>query len=118
MGRRGYPPEFRRKVLDLVEAGRSVAEVADDLGISDQDPPVQEQSFYRPLERLKLPEGTRFVAGLLHEDLSVAQLHPLLDLVESHLGSQVDVAAACGLARRGHDAALRVMRQGATLCNR
>jgi hypothetical protein len=21
MGRRGYPPEFRRKVLDLVEAG-------------------------------------------------------------------------------------------------
>ena len=29
MGRRGYPPEFRRRVLDLVEAGRKVAEVAD-----------------------------------------------------------------------------------------
>jgi hypothetical protein len=26
MGRRGYPPEFRRRVLDLVEAGRPVAE--------------------------------------------------------------------------------------------
>jgi putative transposase len=26
MGRRGYPPEFRRKVLDLVEAGRPIAE--------------------------------------------------------------------------------------------
>ncbi len=36
MGRRGYPPEFRRKVLDLVESGRKVAEVARDLGISDQ----------------------------------------------------------------------------------
>jgi transposase-like protein len=36
MGRRGYPPEFRRRVLDLIEAGRKVAEVADDLGISDQ----------------------------------------------------------------------------------
>jgi transposase-like protein len=36
MGRRGYPPEFRRKVLDLVEAGRSVADVARDLEISDQ----------------------------------------------------------------------------------
>lgn len=36
MGRRGYPPEFRRKVLDLVEAGRAVADVARDLGISDQ----------------------------------------------------------------------------------
>ena len=29
-------PEFRRKVLDLVEAGRPVAEVAHDLGVSDQ----------------------------------------------------------------------------------
>jgi transposase-like protein len=28
VGRRGYPPEFRRKVLDLVESGRSVADVA------------------------------------------------------------------------------------------
>ncbi len=36
MGRRGYPPEFRRKVLDLVEASRPIAEVAQALGISDQ----------------------------------------------------------------------------------
>ena len=34
MGRRGYPPEFRRKVLDLLESGRTVAEVARDLDIS------------------------------------------------------------------------------------
>ena len=33
---KGYPPEFRRRVIDLVEAGRRVAEVAADLGISDQ----------------------------------------------------------------------------------
>jgi transposase-like protein len=36
MGKRGYPPEFRRRVLDLVEAGRRVAEVAADLRISEQ----------------------------------------------------------------------------------
>jgi transposase len=36
VGQRGYPPEFRRKVLDLVEAGRPIAEVAKALGISDQ----------------------------------------------------------------------------------
>jgi transposase len=36
MGRRGYPPAFRRKVLDLVEAGRPIAEVAKALGISAQ----------------------------------------------------------------------------------
>jgi transposase-like protein len=28
VGRRGYPPEFRRKVLDLLAAGRTVADVA------------------------------------------------------------------------------------------
>jgi transposase len=36
VGRRGYPPEFRRRVLDLVEAGRPVVDVARDLGISAQ----------------------------------------------------------------------------------
>jgi transposase-like protein len=33
---RSYPPEFRRKVLDLVASGRKIAEVAQLLGISDQ----------------------------------------------------------------------------------
>ncbi len=36
MGRCGYPPEFRRKVLDLVAAGRPIVDVARDLGISAQ----------------------------------------------------------------------------------
>lgn len=31
---RSYPPEFRRRVLDLLAAGRSVTAVAEDLGIS------------------------------------------------------------------------------------
>jgi len=33
---RRYPAEFRRKVLDLLRAGWSVAQVAADLGVSDQ----------------------------------------------------------------------------------
>ncbi len=36
MGRRGYPAEFRQRVLDLVAAGRRLEDVARDLGISDQ----------------------------------------------------------------------------------
>ena len=36
MGRRGYPPEFRRRVLDLVESGRPVVDVGRDLEISAQ----------------------------------------------------------------------------------
>ncbi len=31
-----YPPEFRRKVLDLLKSGRSVAQIANDLQISEQ----------------------------------------------------------------------------------
>ena len=36
MARRGYPPEFRRRVVDLVEAGRKVSEVASKLEVSEQ----------------------------------------------------------------------------------
>ena len=36
MGRRGYPPGFRRHVLDLLAAGRRVTDLARDLGISSQ----------------------------------------------------------------------------------
>jgi transposase-like protein len=36
MARRGYPPEFRRRLVDLVEGGRKQAEVAAELGISEQ----------------------------------------------------------------------------------
>jgi transposase len=36
VGRRGHPPGLRRKVLNLVAAGRKVSEVAVDLEISDQ----------------------------------------------------------------------------------
>ena len=33
---RRYPVEFRRKVVDLIEAGRPVVEIAEQLGVSDQ----------------------------------------------------------------------------------
>ena len=35
-GRRGYPAELRRRVVDLFETGRKVADVARDLGVSEQ----------------------------------------------------------------------------------
>jgi transposase-like protein len=36
MARRGYPAEFRRRVVDLVEGGRKVSEVATEFGVSEQ----------------------------------------------------------------------------------
>lgn len=35
-GRRGYPAELRRRVIDLRATGRKVADVARDLGVSEQ----------------------------------------------------------------------------------
>ena len=35
-GRRGYPAEFRQRVVDLLAAGRKVADLARDLGVSEQ----------------------------------------------------------------------------------
>src|ERR687886_728091 len=35
-GRRGYPAEFRQRVVDLLATGRKVADIARDLGVSEQ----------------------------------------------------------------------------------
>lgn len=55
MGRRGYPPEFRRRVLDLIDAGRRVADIAHDLDVS-------EQTIYTWRRQHRIDQGTE--AGL------------------------------------------------------
>ena len=67
MGRRGYPAEFRRRVLDLLTAGRRVADLARDLGISGQ-------TIYTWRRQEQIDRG--FVAGLRseeREELAAAQ---------------------------------------------
>ncbi len=39
MARRGYPPEFRRRVVDVVEGGWKVSEVAAELEVSAASAP-------------------------------------------------------------------------------
>jgi len=36
MARRGYLPEFRRRVIDLIESGRKVSEIAAEFEVSEQ----------------------------------------------------------------------------------
>ncbi len=36
MGKRAYPAELRRRVLDLLSAGRKVVDLSRDLGVSEQ----------------------------------------------------------------------------------
>lgn len=50
MARRGYPPEFRRRVVALVEGGRKVAEVAAEFEVS-------EQTIYTWRRQARIDEG-------------------------------------------------------------
>jgi len=51
MGRSGYPSEFRRRTLALLEAGRQVKDLAADLGIS-------EQTIYTWRKQARIDTGT------------------------------------------------------------
>jgi transposase-like protein len=53
MGRRGYPPEFRRRAVALVESGRKVADVARDLGVTEQSIYTWRRQGQSPAERWK-----------------------------------------------------------------
>lgn len=60
MGRRGYPAEFRQRVFDLVAAGRRVADVAGDLGVSEQMRRLQLRAgLTRGSARLSQGDGIR-----------------------------------------------------------
>lgn len=69
------------------------------------DPIPLHQDFYRPLHHLKLPAGTRLVAGLVQETSSAADLRTALSLTEEAYGGPTDVAATCGLGRRAPEMA-------------
>jgi hypothetical protein len=95
IGRR-WPAKRR---LEYVHAPMAAAEI----------PPTLEPNWYAPLSRLQLPPNTRFVAGCVHEDLSLQDQRAVLSIVEQRLGHRVDVATACGLGRRKREAALAAM---------
>jgi len=63
------------------------------------DPPATEEAFYEPLRALDL-DGTRFVAGFVHEGQDSDTQRSIRDTIERIVGHPVDVAAACGLGRR------------------
>lgn len=64
------------------------------------DPPRQDAAFYAPFKRVKLPPSTLFVAGLIHEKLSLEENRRLLKVLEDIRGEKVGVACSCGMGRR------------------
>lgn len=73
-------------------------------------PPATDPGFYEPLRRLRT-SGVPVVAGIAHEEQSLAEQRTVLAMVEARLGHPVDVATSCGLGRRPAPAAEAVVRR-------
>jgi hypothetical protein len=98
-------------------SGRRLEFLHAPLAAADEPPPV-EATFYAPLARLatSLPAGTRFIAGIVHEERTLDEQRELLAGLDDLLGTPVDVACSCGLGRRSRDDALATIDRAAALC--
>jgi hypothetical protein len=65
-----------------------------------EDPPATEAAFYAPLAGLRLPPGTRLVAGFAHEGQDLATQIKIRQYIEDAVGHPVDISTSCGLGRR------------------
>jgi protein-tyrosine phosphatase len=63
-------------------------------------PPVTDAAFYEVLRKINLPQGARFIAGFVHEKLSMEEHRHLLKSIENIRGERVDIACSCGMGRR------------------
>src|SRR3954447_4887051 len=100
MPRKGYPPEFRRRALDLVAAGKPVAEVAPLLEVSDQS--IYARRRQELVDRGELPG----FSSLEREELRAAQRR--IRELETELAVHRPRARAARHRRRAaHDRALR-----------
>ncbi|GHO50934.1 hypothetical protein [Ktedonospora formicarum] len=95
---------FANALISQWPAERTLEFLHVPLAAGETPPPLRE-TFYRDLRRLKLPAGTRFAAGLVHEKSSLEEQQQVLKWVEQAIGHPVDVAAACGLGRRDRQVA-------------
>lgn len=98
----GWPPAQR---LAYVHAPFAAAD----------QPASTDPAFYAPLDGLRLPGGTRFVAGFAHESQAWTDQLAVRSLIEDRLGRAVDIAAACGLGRRTQVAGRAVLERTAEL---
>ncbi|MEP6845109.1 MAG: hypothetical protein ABI861_03870 [Panacibacter sp.] len=72
--------------------------------------PVVEGSFYDELKKVKLPKYTRFIAGFVHEKLSLDEHKHLLKNIEDIRGEKIEIACSCGMGRRTPDAADQLLK--------
>lgn len=67
-----------------------------------KNPPILDQQTYQALRDLRLPQETRYIAGMVHEDQTFEEQSQVLAWIQGELpeGQALGLAAACGLGRR------------------
>ena len=103
-------------IIDRWPAGRPLDFIHAPLAAASEPPPV-DPAFYAPLADLRLPPATRFVAGFVHEERTLAEQQKLLAELDALIGRPVDVACSCGLGRRSREDALRTIDQAVALAD-
>lgn len=73
------------------------------------EPPPDDERYYAPLSKLALASTSRFIAGLVHDDLDVVATGRRIRQTERALGQRVDIATSCGLGRRSPELATATM---------
>lgn len=95
--------------------GRTLEFVHAPFAAADDPPPV-DLAFYRPLARLELPRGVRFIAGIAHEDQPLSAQLSIRSAIDAEVGHPVDISTSCGLGRREPAAARAALERIAALC--
>jgi hypothetical protein len=72
-------------------------------------PPATDAAFYRALADLRLGPGVRVIAGFAHEGQDLETQRTIRGLIESAVGSAVDVSHSCGLGRRSPQSAVAAL---------
>ena len=105
---------FTQQLINRWPSSHSLAYVHLPFAAGTSPPPTKAKA-YRPLRDLELPEGTRLVAGFVHEQPTIQEQTELLKVIEDARGAPVDVATACGLGRRPTETADLLLQRCAEL---
>ena len=90
---------FSNRLVDSWPSNQTLAYIHYPLAEGAVPPPTQ-ASYYQPLQGIRLPKVARFIAGFVHEKLSLAENRTIRDAIETARGGPVDIASSCGLGRR------------------
>ncbi|WP_221568980.1 hypothetical protein [Alkalihalobacillus sp. TS-13] len=101
--------DFTNKLIDVWPKTHELTYIHFPLAIGHL-PPTLNRHYYEPLKQIQLPDHTRFVAGIVHEECDLPELHQILNIIETIRNHKVDVACSCGMGRRSPDVSMRLMK--------